>query len=380
MKKAMITAAACVMLAAALMNGCTKKAAPAETTAAPTQAAPTTAAAQTAAAGGEDAALTDLIPVSKPESYGSVKLAQYKGVEVQQQPVEVTDEDVQDEIDYYLSMYPDVETVTGRAVESGDTVNIDYVGKKDGVAFEGGTDQGFDLEIGSGTFIPGFEDGLIGHGIGETVTLDLTFPEDYHAADLAGQKTQFDVTINGITVQKDAELTDDWVKANFTEEGQTTVEGLKTFIREGLEETRRKESMYAAQTELMKGLMDNSEFEINPIAVEYEYQNQLNYLSSMMTAYGMTLDSYAANFGMTADELKEELHEYGENVVRQKLVEEAIFEAEGMELTDEDYRIMADDLGVTVDEVISVYGEESAATGARSYKVVNFLYDNAVIK
>ena len=142
-----------------------------------------------------------------PSDYGSVELGDYIGVEIPNIDTSVSDQDVDAQINTELQQDPDKEQITDRAVQEGDTVNIDYTGTKDGVAFDGGSAKGYDLVIGSNNFIEGFESGLIGHNIGEDVQLNLTFPSDYNNKDLAGAAVVFDVKINSISVSKPATLT-----------------------------------------------------------------------------------------------------------------------------------------------------------------------------
>ena len=140
------------------------------------------------------------------------KLGNYKGVEVKRESTEVTDEEVDQKIQSILDANPEYVEITDSPAQNGDTVDIDYVGMKDGVAFDGGTAQGYKLELGSGTFIDGFEDGLVGASVGQELSLNLTFPENYGNSDLAGQAVVFDVTVNAIEEKKDAVLDDNFVQ------------------------------------------------------------------------------------------------------------------------------------------------------------------------
>ena len=161
-----------------------------------------------------------------------VTLGDYKGLEVVSNVVTITDADVDAYIEYMLSMSGGaLEEVTDRdVVENGDVANIDYIGKKDGVAFDGGTAEGYDLGIGTGTFIPGFEEGLVGVKKGETVDLNLTFPENYSAADLAGAEVVFTVTVNGIYKEVTPEFTDEYV-AELGIENISTVEEYRAYMK-----------------------------------------------------------------------------------------------------------------------------------------------------
>ena len=206
-------------------------------------------------AGTESTALKDM-DVDK-----YVTLGEYKGLEVSVDTVEV-DEDEWDTLVnnvYYGNITAENGGITDRAVETGDTVNIDYEGKKDGVAFDGGTDQGYDLTIGSGQFIAGFEDGLIGVMPGETVDLDLTFPENYGNADLAGQAVVFTVTVNYIQPAQDGEFSDE-VISNFGIDGVTNEEELRQYAYDYLNNNAQQNYETNVQQAVMDAFMANNTF------------------------------------------------------------------------------------------------------------------------
>jgi trigger factor len=314
----------------------------------------------------------------RPSEYGSAELGVYKGVEIPNIDISVSDAEVESQINTELLQDPDIAEVTDRAVQEGDTVNIDYVGTKDGVAFDGGTASGFDLVIGSHTFIEGFESGLIGHNIGEDVKLDLTFPKDYGNEELAGAAVVFDVKINKISVSTPATLTDEWVNRH-TNGAQTTVDAYKALVRTNLEEQRKKSADSQDQYYALNAAVQNAKFDMNDAAIEYEYNNSFKPIEAMITQYNMTLDDYAQAYGLTGDGLKAELRTQAENFVKQTILIREVYKKENMSLTDADYQLIVDMNGgtITKDELIEKNGQEAVDEIAKAYKVVNFLLENA---
>ena len=209
---------------------------------------------ETGAASASDAAETTAEYVE-----GELKsLGEYKGLSVEIVEVpEITDADVEAQIQFNLAANPEEEVVTDRGAEDGDTVNIDFKGYKDGVAFDGGEAAGYDLVLGSGSFIEGFEEGLIGVKAGDEKELNLTFPEDYMSADLAGADVVFEVTVNEVKVQKDAELNDEFVKR--VSDKSATVEEYRQEIREELEAIREMSIENYISNQIMAQLVETSD-------------------------------------------------------------------------------------------------------------------------
>lgn len=312
---------------------------------------------------------------AEPENKGTVTLGEYKGVEVSRQVLEVTDEELDVEIKRVLDSNPDTEEITDRVAQNGDIVNIDYVGKKDGTAFEGGTDQGFDLTLGSGSFIDGFEEGLVGAAVGESRNLDLTFPADYGSAELAGAAVVFEVKVNAIKVEKDAVLNDDFVKK--VSQYQTVDEfrqGTKDEILAGKTANAKDQKEYEA----LMAVINNSQFEINEEMLEYRYNEQLDYYTNQVTAYGMDLETYATMAGMTLDQFKEQLRSSADNFIKQELVIGAIAEKEGITITDEDREEVGKLYGTDAATLIEQSGQEAVDDYAKMLKVLKFISDNAV--
>lgn len=312
-----------------------------------------------------------------PASYGSVKLGEYKGIKITMPDTTVTDEEVERQIEAILLANPDKIEVTDRNAELGDTVNIDYVGKKDGVEFDGGKASGSDLDLGSNSFIPGFEDGLVGAEKGETRDLDLTFPKDYHNEELAGQKVVFTVTVNGIYEQKEAELTDAWVE-KITAGEQKTVEEYRAFQRESAEQSKKLSANQQAQQQALKAVIDSSEFSPSQEALDYEFQNMVMQYKDMAGSTGQEYETFVKEYySMTKDEFETELKTYAEEIVKQRLVIDEIANQEKLVVEEKDYEILTELYGQDKESLIASYGQEAIDSSAKLYKVVNFLVENA---
>lgn len=270
----------------------------------------------------------------KPSDYIE-KLAEYKGLEYSKVDTEATDAEIEDRVKSFLSNYP--EKITDRAVKKGDTVNIDFEGKKDGVAFDGGTAKGFDLTIGSNSFIPGFEDGLIGKKPGETVDLNLKFPDDYKSEELKGAKVVFTVKINYIAGEAPKELTDELVKANT--DFKTAAE-YKADIKAKLEESKKNEAKANTTRELLEKVVTESAIKSVPKAAEDKYYTQImGYWKNVADKYGIELKDLVTNqFKITEEEFEAEVKKQAELSARILVVVRAIAEAEKLEISDDEYK------------------------------------------
>ena len=304
-----------------------------------------------------------------------VTLGDYKGVTVEKSIQSVTDEDVQNEIDNALANYP---VEVDQAAKEGDTVNIDYVGKIDGEEFDGGSDQGADLKLGSGKFIDGFEDGLIGARKGETRTLNLTFPEDY-TQDLAGKAVEFTVTVNAVK-EPLSEPTDQWVADNI--EGYDNIADYKAGIRseqeESNEQTAENQVRYAAWTQVIDNCTINEYPETLVEVGKKLYEQQVETYAKYA---GMELDAYIESSGLTQEEYQSNMEEYGKNVAAQALVCQAICDKEGFAIGDDDYQKALQDMlteyGCTEDELIQTYGQDNVEQSIMLNRVSNLILENA---
>ncbi len=320
-----------------------------------------------------------------------VTLGEYKNLPVTLGETEVTDEELDEAVREALSAKSTEETVTDRPVESGDTVNIDYEGKKDGVPFDGGTAQGYDLTIGSGTFIPGFEDGLIGAKTGETRDLNLTFPEEYHSEELAGQDVVFTVKVNSIKTTVFPELTDELAK-----ELDPDVDGAKGYrekLKKNLSETKKTTAINQAYSDLLTQVRDNSKIasgdEMPSWMIEENKKAQKESFEKSLAMYGMDLETYLTQQGMSEESFDETLSAYAESVAKEQLLIKALAEAENITVTDEDieaqYKEDASTYGYDspeeFKEAVKAQGsEETFKEATLTRKVEEMLYKYADVK
>lgn len=319
---------------------------------------------------------TEAVSAELPEA--SVTLGEYKGVSVADTYAEVTDEDVEDRIQQVLAANPSYVEVD-RPAEDGDIVNIDYVGMKDGVPFDRGADDNFDLTLGSHAFIDGFEDGLIGAKTGDELSLNLTFPENYGSAELAGQDVVFDVTVNAVKEQVDAELNDEFVQ-QVSKESQT-VEEYRAELREMMNEQAREMADLQIQNDVMEKVMENATFTGVDERVEAEFTQELASMESVLSQQGATLDEYAAMYGTSAEEMKNQLRDEIRNVTQMNLVADAVAEAEGLEADDASRQRLAELNNVeSVIDLVSQYGQEAVDNAAKRIRVMDFLTENAKVE
>lgn len=327
--------------------------------------------------GGETASQEETASQAPTESVkASVTLGEYTGLEVTKAKALVTDEQVDEQIKRILQENPEKTTVTGRPAQEGDVVNIDYVGMKDGEAFAGGTAEGYDLELGSNSFIDGFEDGLVGANIGDELSLNLTFPENYGNAELAGQAVVFDVTVNAIKEQSEAELTDEFVKR--VSKTSTTVEAYRKEIREQMEESARQDAKIRMQNQAMDLAMAASTFESLDPQVDLEFQLQMGEVNEALKQGNMTLADYTAMFGMDEESFNSFMRADIENRLKVTLTAEAIAKAENLEVDDDARLEVAKVYGLeNIEDLVARYGQEAVDEAARNVKVMDFLLANA---
>lgn len=307
------------------------------------------------------------------ENLGTVELAEYKGVKVNMPPVLVTDAEVDSKVQQALSQNP-TETEVDRAAKEGDVVNIDYSGKLDGVEFAGGTAQGQDLTLGSGQFIDGFEDGLIGAKKGDKKELNLTFPEDYQSADLAGKAVVFDVTVNAVKEKKEAELNDEFVQG-ISE--YKTVDEYKESIRADILKQKQQSADLQVQQSVLQQVVDASKFKLNKNAVSKRYNARLKQYEQQAKMYGSSLSGMAQANGMDVPGLQQAVYASVEGDVRNQLVINTIAEREGLVLEDADRDAFAASNGQTLEEAVAYFGQETFDEMALNYKVMKFMADNA---
>ena len=326
---------------------------------------------------GEDGLKYTLTVTVKPE----VKLGKYEGVEVPYSKREVTDETIDAEIERMRKRNSTLENVEDRAAQNGDTVVIDYEGFKDGVAFEGGKGESYSLKLGSGSFIPGFEDQVVGHNVGEEFSIEVKFPEEYHAEELKGADATFNVKIHNIKAEILPELDDEFVKD--VSEFDTLAE-LKADIKKNQEEAAEKEAKNIFINETLKVVADNAEVEIPSVMVDNEVENMAQEQASRMSQQGIELDMYLQYMGQNMDQFKQSLRPMAEIRVKNNLVIEAVSKELNMEATAEEYdkeiEQMAKAYNMDKADIAKALGEDNPYIKENivSRKTVEYLADKAV--
>ncbi|GAF22749.1 MULTISPECIES: trigger factor [Shouchella] len=266
----------------------------------------------------------------KPE----VKLGDYKGLEVEVPSAEVTDEDVQEEVTKLQERHAELVVVEDGEIQNGDTAVIDFAGYAEGEAFEGGTAENYSLEIGSNSFIPGFEEQLVGLKTGDEKEVEVTFPEEYHAENLAGKPATFKVKIHDVKRKELPELDDEFAKdAN---ENVESLDELKVELRKTLEEQRKTESENAVRDALLEKAADQADITVPDAMVNTEVDRMLQEFGQRLQAQGMNLDMYFQFSGQTEEDMRNQFKEDAEKRVRVNLTLEAISEVEDVQVSDEE--------------------------------------------
>lgn len=265
----------------------------------------------------------------KPE----VELGEYKGVKVEKKDVEVTDEEVQSEIDRTRDQNSRMVSVEDRAVQDGDITTIDFEGFVDGVAFEGGKGENYPLTIGSHTFIDTFEEQLIGKNIGEETEVNVTFPEEYQAEELKGKAATFKVTVKEIKYKELPELDDDFVQdvSEFN-----TVDEYKADVKAKITERKENEAKAAKEDAVIEKIIDSSNMEIPQPMVELQLDNMVQDYARRLQQQGLSIEQYMQYTGLTVDKLKEQMEPQAMKRIQSRLVLEAIAAKENIEVTDAD--------------------------------------------
>ena len=318
-----------------------------------------------------DVSLVSVKDVSK-----YVTLGEYKGLELTRTLQSVTDEDVQAEIDYDLE--DNGTEVKDGTAENGDSVTINFTGTIDGKEFDGGSAEDYELTLGDGEMIDGFEDGIVGMKSGETKELDLTFPDDYYEESVAGKDVVFKVTVQTIT--RPADLTDDWVAENTD---YKTVDEYRESVKKRLEENAVQAAEYELYDEAWNEVQAACEIKDYPkedVDQAKEYYQNLN--EEYVEQAGMEMADFLESQGMTQDDFDSQCQEYAEAKVEQNLIVQAIMEAEGLSLDDKESQDLKDQLAeeygfASVDEMIEMYGEQEVNESLALMRVEKFIVDNS---
>ena len=328
---------------------------------------------------GEPVVFTALV-TTRPE----VKLGEYKGIEVEKVDYTVSDEDVDKEINSVRERNARMISVDDRAVESGDIAVIDFEGFVDDVAFEGGKGENYELEIGSNTFIPGFEDQIIGAKIDDLIDVNVTFPEEYHSEELKGKPAVFKVKVNEIKVRELPELDDDF--ASEVSEFDTLAE-YKADVRAKLEEKAKEKAESEIKNKVIEKVIENAEFDLPDKMVDGQIDNMINDMAQRLSYQGMSLDMYMQYTGQTVDQMREVYRDQAKKDVSASLVIDAIRKAEGIEVSPEEIEMnlvdMAKKYNMELDklkELISEPEMENMEKDMALNKTVEMLANNATVK
>ncbi|RKJ06844.1 trigger factor [bacterium D16-54] len=297
---------------------------------------------------------TALVAVKPP-----VTLGEYKGIEVERARPEVTDADIEAELKKVQEQNSRLVSVEDRPVADGDQVVIDFDGYIDGIPFEGGKAEAYDLTIGSHSFIDTFEEQLIGKSIDEEVEVNVSFPENYHASELAGKPAMFKVVVHEIKAKELPELDDEF--ASEVSEFETMDE-YKADLKAKLSETKQQQATTENENNVVEKVVSNASMEIPEAMIEEQVNGTLEDYARRMRSQGLTMEQYMQFTGMTADRLKEEIRPQAEKRIRTRLVLEAVVEAEKLEASEDaveaEIRKMADNYKMEPDRAKELLGEE----------------------
>lgn len=326
----------------------------------------------------EETAEAETVDTSALGTSTLVELGEYKGLTYTPMDTTVTDEEVETEVQYMLAnsyTKNEQEIVTETSY-----VNIDYVGKKDGVAFDGGTASSQELSIENSGYIEGFAESIVGMKVGETKVCPMTFPEDYHAEDLAGQDVVFTITVNSCWEQLPAELNDEFAVEN----GYDNVDTLYAGIREQYEISKQQDAEADMQYQILQKVIDNSTFEMNEDEITLYVNDLKSQYETYASYYGYDLETYVTlASGMTMTEFEDQCREIAIYRIQNPLVQMAVAEAEGLVLTEEEYTERAKEYMeyygyTTIEELEEAYTKETVELQLTSDMAVEFLTANAV--
>lgn len=310
-----------------------------------------------------------------------VELGKYKGIKVEPVDTTVTDDEVEEEIKKELEKSARQIEVTDRAAKKDDNVLIDYSGSVDGVKFDGGTAEDQHLVLGSHSFIDGFEDQIEGHSIGDEFDVNVTFPEQYHEKSLAGKPAVFAVKLKGITEKQIPELDDDFVSD--VSEFESVAE-YKADIRQTLEDRKAAAARNKKEDEAVKALVEDSRVEIPQPMIDTEADDMIRNQDNRFRSQGLSLQQYLQYTGMTAEKYRDDVKEQAKLNIESRLVLEAVAEAEGIEIADEDIekeiQTMADNYGMPVDSMKTLITEnerKAISTDLKVRKAVDVIIENS---
>ena len=280
----------------------------------------------------------DLVVAVSVEVKPEVVLGEYKGLEIEAVPTEVSDEMIDNEIDKQRHLNARRINIDDRAAEEGDKVNIDFEGKVDGVAFDGGTAEDQELELGSGSFIPGFEEGIVGHEVGDEFDIEVSFPEDYHSEELKGKDAVFSITLNSIAVEELPEVDDEFIKdiSEFD-----TVDEYKEDLKKQKVEEVEANAKNIRMDRVLEAAAANAKVDVPDVMVRNAIDEQIRNMDNNMRSQGIQLEQYLQMLGQSLDDFKDSMRPDAEREVLKSLVLEAIVAEEKFEVTDDELEAYA---------------------------------------
>lgn len=310
----------------------------------------------------------------KPE----VELGEYKGIEVEKLDSDVTDEEVMNQINALLDQNQTLELKEDGILEEGNTAIFDFDGYHNGEPFEGGKAENFELEIGSGQFIPGFEEQMVGLKAGEEKDINVTFPEQYHAENLAGEDAVFKVKLHEVKRKVAPELNDEWVTTLNRDE--KTLDELKASIKEDIKASKENQNKNASLEKALEIIATNTKVDVPVEMVDFETKQQLKNIENQAKQYGIDFKTYITLTGMTEEQLKEQLNEESAKRVLNSLIIEAIAKKEAFEVTEDEvedkFAEVAAMYQMEVDEVKKHLTPDLLKQDIVFAKAIDFIYDN----
>ncbi len=312
----------------------------------------------------------------------AVTLPNYKGIEVTKADLEVTDEDLEKELEKQLQNNARTVDVTDRAAAEDDTVDIDFDGYCDGEQFDGGKSEGYSLKLGSHSFIDTFEDQIVGHNIGDEFDVNVTFPENYQASELAGKPAVFKVKLNGIKAQEIPAADDDFAQdvSEFD-----TLEEYKNSLKEKLAETKAENAKRDQRDEAIQKIADGCEIDIPDAMIDTQTNSMINEIAQNLAQQGIPMSMYYQVTNTTEESLKAQYRGQAEQQIRVALALEAIAEAEGIEVTDEDVNAelekMAENYGMdpkTLLEIATDSDKDNIRLDKKNEKAVDYVMESVV--
>lgn len=316
----------------------------------------------------------DLVFTATADLEPEVELGEYKGIEIEKVEYNVTEDDINNRLNEMSKQNARISTNNDKQIEKGDIGIIDFEGFLNGVPFEGGKAEGHELEIGSGSFIPGFEEQLVGMKVDEEKEINVTFPEEYHSEELKGKPAMFKVKLHEIKVKELPKIDDDFAKdvSEFD-----TIEDLKKDIKSKMEETNNEKARSEIETKVLDNIISTSKMEIPHSMIELEVENKIKDIEQNMRYQGITLEQYLQYSGLKLDDFKIQLEGQAEKDIKSRLILETIIKKEAIEATEEDVEKKIEDLAKKYNKTVEEY-KKTVTDSYRNFFKENLKYEKAM--